>query len=80
MAASKQAVTLLQQDKTFFSKQVSDLSNKLIYADDRVAQLNEQLEKSKQSREELYEKYVTSRLLLYLLTLLSSLFRHYRLR
>lgn len=75
MAASKQAVTLLQQDKTFFSKQVSDLSNKLIYADDRVAQLNEQLEKSKQSREELYEKYVTSRLLL-----LSSLFRHYRLR
>lgn len=61
MAASKQAVTLLQQDKTFFSKQVSDLSNKLIYADDRVAQLNEQLEKSKQSREELYERYVTSR-------------------
>lgn len=61
LASSKQTVVLLQQDKTFFSKQVSELSNKLIYADDRVAQLNEQLEKAKLSREELYEKYISSR-------------------
>ena len=61
LASAKQSVVLLKQDKEYFSKQVSELHNKLIVADERVVQLNEQLERAKQAREELYEKYIVSR-------------------
>ena len=60
----KQKVSLLEKDKDFFSKQVSDLQNKLLYNEDKVIQLGEQLERAKASREELYDKYVASRLVL----------------
>ena len=61
LAALKQSLSLTQQDKDYFSKQVSDLQNKLLYMEDRVLQLNDQLDRAKNSREELYDKYVASR-------------------
>lgn len=64
MTAAKQSMTLLRQDKDYFSKQVSELHNKLLYTEDKVLQINEQMERAKQSREELYDKYVASRFVL----------------
>ena len=57
----KQSMALLNQDKTFYSRQVSEYSSKLAYAEERIVQLNNQLDKTKASREELYEKYIASR-------------------
>jgi hypothetical protein len=64
LMSSKQAVSLMTKDKEFYAKQVCQLDTKLRYADDRIVQLNEQLEKTKQAREELFTEYVASRLLL----------------
>ena len=61
MNSQKQTIQLLQQDKDYFSKQVTDLHNKLLYQEERVTTINEQLERAKDSREELYDKYVASR-------------------
>ena len=61
LTATKQAVTLLTKDKEFYSKQLCQLETKLRYADDRIVQLNEQLEKTKQAREDLFTEYVASR-------------------
>ena len=61
LSLARQSVTLLKQDKEFLSKQLNNTELKLTYADERIAQLNEQLDHTKASREELYEKYVASR-------------------
>ncbi|KAI0240865.1 Progesterone-induced-blocking factor 1 [Lamellibrachia satsuma] len=60
LSASKQTAVLLQQDKEFFSKQATELQNRLLHSDDRLTQVTENLERTKQAREELYDKYVTS--------------------
>lgn len=57
----KQSVSLLSKDKDFYAKQLCQLETKLRYADDRIVQLNEQLERTKQAREDLFNEYVTSR-------------------
>ena len=64
LSASKQTAVLLQQDKEFFSKQATELQNRLLHSDDRLTQVTENLERTKQAREELYDKYVTSRYVL----------------
>lgn len=61
LVSNKQAIELLQKDKDYFSKQVNETHNKLLYAEEKGIQLNEQLERAKQAREELYDKYVASR-------------------
>jgi len=61
LAASKQELALLSKDKEFYSKQLCQVETKLRYADDRVVQLNDQLEKTKQAREDLFSEYVVSR-------------------
>ncbi len=61
LLSAKQQIALLKQDKDFFAKQVSDLGNKLLYMEEKIIQLNDQMERAKQSREELYDKYVASR-------------------
>ena len=61
VASDKQAISLLKQDKDFFGKQVSAQSSKLLYAEERIVSLNDQLDRAKQSREDLYDKYVASR-------------------
>jgi len=57
----KQELTLLSKDKEFYSKQLCQAETKLRYADDRIVQLNDQLDKTKQSREQLFTEYIASR-------------------
>ena len=61
LQSSRQSVTLLKQDKDFLAKQASETANKLAYAEERLIQLNDQCDRAKASREELYDKYVASR-------------------
>jgi len=61
LAGAKQELTLLSKDKEFYSKQLCQVETKLRYADDRVIQLTEQMEKTKQAREDLFGEYVASR-------------------
>jgi len=61
LTAAKQALTLLTKDKEFYTKQLCQVEAKLRYADDHVVQLNNQLEKTKQVREDLFSEYITSR-------------------
>ena len=61
LSAARQSLSLLKQDKDYLTKQTSDLSNRLSFSDEKIQQLNLQLEDAKQAREEMYEKYVTSR-------------------
>ena len=63
VTGGKQALTLLTKDKEFYSKQLCQVETKLRYADDRIVQLNDQLEKTKQAREDLFSEYVASRCL-----------------
>lgn len=61
LTSAKQALALLTKDKDFYSKQLCQLETKLRYADDRIVQLNDQLEKTKQAREDLFSEHVASR-------------------
>ncbi len=61
VVSDKQAISLLKQDKDYFSKQVSELGRKFLYAEEKIVSLNDQLDRAKQSREDLYDKYVASR-------------------
>ena len=51
----------MTKDKDFYAKQINQLETKLRYADDRIVQLTEQLERAKQAREDLFTEYVASR-------------------
>ncbi|KAL5012861.1 hypothetical protein ScPMuIL_011412 [Solemya velum] len=61
LSAAKQSVSLLQQDKDYLNRQVSDLGNRRGFLEEKMAKLTEQVDGAKQSREEMYEKYVASR-------------------
>jgi len=49
------------QDKDFLTKNLSETSAKLDSSEDNLRRAQNQLEQVKQAREELYEKYATSR-------------------
>lgn len=57
----RQTVTLLQKDKEYLSRQNMELSVRCAHEEDRLERLQTQLEETKKAREEMYEKYVTSR-------------------
>ncbi|XP_019292717.2 progesterone-induced-blocking factor 1 isoform X1 [Panthera pardus] len=57
----QQTVTLLQKDKEYLSRQNMELSVRCAHEEDRLERLQAQLEETKKAREEMYEKYVTSR-------------------
>ncbi|KAK3100601.1 hypothetical protein FSP39_022354 [Pinctada imbricata] len=61
LTAAKQSLSLLKQDKDYLSKQVSDLNNRCTYAEEKVMSVNIEIEDAKRAREEMYEKYVSSR-------------------
>lgn len=61
LCAAKQSLSLLKQDKEYLTKQVSDLTNRCTYAEEKVQQSGHELEDAKRAREEMYEKYVSSR-------------------
>lgn len=61
VATLQQTVTLLQKDKEYLNRQNMELSVRCAHEEDRLERLQTQLEESKKAREEMYEKYVTSR-------------------
>ena len=60
-ASLKQTVQLLTQDKDYLARQLAEQGGKASHAEERLLQINDQLERAKQAREELYDKYVASR-------------------
>ncbi|XP_069858959.1 progesterone-induced-blocking factor 1 isoform X1 [Dipodomys merriami] len=57
----QQTVTLLQKDKEYLNRQNMELSVRCAHEEDRLGRLQIQLEETKKAREDMYEKYVTSR-------------------
>ncbi|XP_041531419.1 progesterone-induced-blocking factor 1 isoform X2 [Microtus oregoni] len=57
----QQTVTLLQKDKEYLNRQNMELSVRCAHEEDRLERLQGQLEGSKKAREDMYEKYVSSR-------------------
>ncbi|XP_066093148.1 progesterone-induced-blocking factor 1 isoform X1 [Saccopteryx bilineata] len=61
VATLQHTVTLLQKDKEYLNRQNMELSVRCAHEEDRLERLQAQLEETKKAREEMYEKYVTSR-------------------
>ncbi|KAH0624464.1 hypothetical protein JD844_031927 [Phrynosoma platyrhinos] len=61
VATLQQSVTLLQKDKDYLNRQNMELNVRCAHEEDRLERLQVQLDDVKRSREEMYEKYVTSR-------------------
>ncbi|XP_019385350.1 PREDICTED: progesterone-induced-blocking factor 1 [Crocodylus porosus] len=57
----QQSINLLQKDKDYLNRQNMELSVRRAHEEDRLERLQIQLEDAKKAREEVYEKYVTSR-------------------
>uniref|UniRef100_A0A3Q3WEM5 Uncharacterized protein n=1 Tax=Mola mola TaxID=94237 RepID=A0A3Q3WEM5_MOLML len=62
VATLQQSVTLLQKDKEYLHRQNMELSVRCEHEKDRLERLQVQLEDTKKAREDIYEKYVASRL------------------
>ena len=67
LSTARQSVELLRQDKEFFAKQAGDLHSRLLYTEERLMAAHDGLDRAKQSREQLYDKYVASRFAHFLL-------------
>nr|XP_014350362.1 PREDICTED: progesterone-induced-blocking factor 1 [Latimeria chalumnae] len=63
VATLQQSVTLLQKDKEYLNRQNMELNVRCAHEEDRLERLQIQLEEAKKTREEMYEKYVISRML-----------------
>uniref|UniRef100_A0AAY4F057 Progesterone-induced-blocking factor 1 n=1 Tax=Denticeps clupeoides TaxID=299321 RepID=A0AAY4F057_9TELE len=61
VSSLKQAITLLQKDKEYLNRQNMELNVRCAHDEERLERLQIQLEDCKRAREEVYEKYVTSR-------------------
>lgn len=61
VATLQQTVTLLQKDKEYLNRQNMELSVRCAHEEDRLERLQAQLEETKRAREDMYEKYVSSR-------------------
>lgn len=51
----------MKQDKEYLTRQSTDVANRLQFAEEKMQQLNIQVDDAKRSREDMYEKYVSSR-------------------
>ncbi|XP_057703771.1 progesterone-induced-blocking factor 1 isoform X2 [Corythoichthys intestinalis] len=60
MATLQQSTTLLQKDKEYLHRQNMELSIRCAHEEDRLERLQVQLEDTKKSREDAYDKYVAS--------------------
>jgi len=60
-SSTKSALTLINQDKDYLTRQVCELTNKLAYSEERLQRLTAEVDEVKRAREELFEKYVSSR-------------------
>ncbi|XP_074649605.1 progesterone-induced-blocking factor 1-like [Tubulanus polymorphus] len=57
----KHSLAMITQDKDYLSKQVNELQNRVMYGDDRIQTLTSEIDLAKKAREEMYERYVSSR-------------------
>lgn len=62
MLEQNQTVALLKQDKEYLSKQLNEATPRLKMVEEKLHQTSQQLDDAKQAREDLYEKYLHSRL------------------
>ncbi|NWI45769.1 PIBF1 factor, partial [Picathartes gymnocephalus] len=65
LATMQQSLNLLQKDKDYLNRQNMELSVRCAHEEDRLERLQIQLEDAKKAREEMYEKYVASRQVVY---------------
>ncbi|XP_014422439.2 progesterone-induced-blocking factor 1 isoform X2 [Camelus ferus] len=61
IAQAKERSELSKEDKEYLNRQNMELSVRFAHEEDRLERLHAQLEETKKAREEMYEKYVTSR-------------------
>ncbi|XP_071951587.1 progesterone-induced-blocking factor 1-like [Antedon mediterranea] len=61
LSTVRQELSLLNQDKDYLSRQLSDLTGKYGFAEEKLGQASIEIERIKKAREELYDKYVESR-------------------
>lgn len=62
---------MLQKDKDYLNRQNMELNVRCAHEEDRLERLQVQLEDAKKAREEMYEKYVTSRYIVLFILLAS---------
>lgn len=62
MNIAEQKVDILVQDKNYLSKQVEQLNQNKLLADHKIEELTEQLNDARQSKEQLFDKFVNVRL------------------
>ncbi|XP_076446014.1 progesterone-induced-blocking factor 1-like [Babylonia areolata] len=58
---AQQSEALLKQDKEYLCRQVSEFTKRATFAEDRLQQVTQQLDDARQTREEVYEKFVSCR-------------------
>ncbi|XP_060607865.1 progesterone-induced-blocking factor 1-like [Ruditapes philippinarum] len=61
LSAARQSLSLLKQDKEYLTRQCADIANRNQFAEEKMQHINMQLDDAKRSREDMYEKYVSSR-------------------
>ena len=61
MQSCKQTLALLKQDKEYLNKQTTEVTTKCKVFEEQVTILNQELDKIRKDREELYEKYISVR-------------------
>lgn len=61
MASCKQSLALVKQDKEYLSNQLAELTTRSKIYEEQVTVLSKELARIKQTREELYEKYISIR-------------------
>ena len=61
LSSSEQKLSLLTHDKEYLSKQLTETTKRCHMAEEKAQFLEHQLEETKRSREELYEKLLVSK-------------------
>ena len=61
LSSSEQKLSLLTHDKEYLSKQLTETTKRCHVAEEKAQFLEHQLEETKRSREELYEKLLVSK-------------------
>lgn len=61
LAESRQEIAVLRQDKDYLTRQANDNQQKYFLAEEKLVRLENSLDELKRAKEELYEKYISSR-------------------
>ena len=61
LTSQRQKLALLQQDKEYLTKQIAESTNRARFAEERAEHALTHLADAKRAREELYEKFLSTR-------------------